>query len=55
MSWINQTDNCGSGCSKAVEHAPHDIGVVGSNPARSWAFFSSLSYQQFVLNQVEHS
>ena len=27
----------GSGCSKAVEHTPHDREVMGSNPARCWA------------------
>ena len=42
----------GSGCITAVEHTPHDREVVGSNPAGCWAFFSSLSYQKCVLNQV---
>ena len=29
--------------STAVEQTPHDIEVVGFNPARYWPFFSSLS------------
>ena len=29
----------GSGCSTGVEHTPHDREVVGSYPARCWAFF----------------
>ena len=45
----------GSGCGTSVEHTPRDRVVVGSNPAGCWAFFfSSLSYQECVLNQVPH-
>ena len=41
--------------STVVEHTPRDREVVGSNPAGCWAsFFSSLSYQQCVLNRVHH-
>ena len=34
----------GSGCSTAVEHTPHYREVVGLNPAKCWAFFSSHLY-----------
>ena len=40
----------GSGCSTAKERTPHDREVLGSNPARCWDFFSSLSHQWCVLN-----
>ena len=37
---------------QVVAHWSMDREVLGSIPARSWAFFSSLSYQKCVLNQV---
>ena len=40
----------GSSCSTAVEHSSHDKEDVGPYPARCWAFLSSLSYQQCVIN-----
>ena len=36
----------------AVERMAQDIGVVGSDPAGCWAFFSSLSHQQCILNWI---
>ena len=42
---LNFSATWGSGCSTAVERTPHNIEVVGSNPAGCWAFFSSLSSQ----------
>ena len=45
--------NLGSGWGTVEEHTPRDREVMGSNPARCWAFFfSSLSYQWCVPNQV---
>ena len=44
-SILNFLNNLRSGCSTAVERMPHDKEVVGWNPARCWAFFSSLSHQ----------
>ena len=38
----------GSGCSIAVEHTIRDREVVGSNPARCWAFFNTLSFYVFL-------
>ena len=35
----------GSGCSTAVERTSHDREIMGSYPARCWAFFSSLFHQ----------
>ena len=39
----------GSGCSKVVEHTPHNRDILGSDPARCWAFFSSLSIRSVSL------
>ena len=39
---------------QVVVHRTSDQKVLGSIPAGSWAFFSSLSYQKCVLNQVPH-
>ena len=36
------TSTLGSGCSTVVELTPHNREVVGSNPARCWAFLSLL-------------
>ena len=56
LDWFSnqQVKEWGSACSTAVVHTPHDREVVGLNPAGSWAFFSSLSYQLCILNQVPH-
>ena len=48
----------GSGCGTAVEHMPHDIEVVGSNPAGCLAFFvlyiiSSASLKRSLM-EVQH-
>ena len=37
----------GSGCGTAVEHVLHNREVMGSNPARWWAFFT-----HFVLSLI---
>ena len=37
---------------QVVAHRTTDREVPGSIPTGSWAFFSSLSYQKCVLNQV---
>ena len=54
MKWHLMSDYNKSGCSTAVEHTSCNREVVGSNPAGWWAFFSSLSYQWCILNQVPH-
>ena len=42
-------------CSRAaVKHSPRDREVVGSNPAECREYFSSLSYQLFILDHVHH-
>ena len=38
----------GSGCSTGVEHTPRDREVMGSNPAGCWAFFSTLSFSEYL-------
>ena len=53
VPFLNDQRLVGAGCGTAVEHTPRDKDVMGLNPAGCWAFlFSSLSYQQSVLNQV---
>ena len=39
---------------QVVTHRTTDREVLGLIPTGSWAFFSILSYQQCVLNQVPH-
>ena len=36
-------DQC-SGCCTAVEHTPHNMKVVGSNPAQCWDVFDYISF-----------
>ena len=49
-AWLQWSHCAGSGCSTAVERRPRNREVVGSNPARCWAFFSSLFSQWCILN-----
>ena len=43
---LNQSQSgWGSSCETAVERTAHDRVVVGSDPVKCWAFFSSLSHQ----------
>ena len=45
---------CAVVVAQVVAHRTSDQDVPGSIHAGSWAFFSSLSYQMSVLNQVPH-